>query len=133
MLPLSRSKVRTQLPIDPCQQVQVERRRHALGVVVRGLQNCGAFFRSTPISSPPPGPATSAMPPQKPDRLLWVEVADGRAGEIYHGACRRACAGWQRELLGVVRADRQHFQVRVREERSPADFIRCSREMSIGT
>ena len=53
-------EVRAKLAIKMAQYVQIERCGYALRIVVSRIQYYGSFFKSTPISAPPPAPRSGA-------------------------------------------------------------------------
>ena len=98
-----------ELAVDAREQVEVERRRDAGGVVVGGEEVRASFLRSTPTIRRPPGDSTRAEDAQQALCLDGVEIADGRAGKnpVLWPAGK---IGREGDRIGKIGDDRPHVE-----------------------
>ena len=101
-----------QLPIDAGQQVHVERRGDALGVVVGGVEDTGVLLEVDADQHGAAGPGHLGRRGEKPDRPIGGEVAQRRSREENHAfRVGHTLDHGHREGLGVIGAHDVHRQV----------------------
>ncbi|MNT48501.1 hypothetical protein D3C72_1852830 [compost metagenome] len=104
-------EVGRQLRVRAPQQVEVERRRHALRVVVGRMQPVGVFHE-VDADQQAAAAQHARRELQERQRLVGLEVADGRTGEEAHAPARPGHGRGQHERHGVVGRDGLHGQGR---------------------
>ena len=111
MLERSQIEVGAEFAIDARQEIEIEFCRHAFGIVVGRTQDIRVFDQVDADHQHRAGPKNGAGMAQKFGRLIWLEIADGRAREEPHprphGDRRRNL-----EALREVGDHRMHGKVR---------------------
>ena len=100
-------EIGAELAVDAAQQIEIELRGDAGGVVIGGVEDRRSFTRSTPMISCAPGPRMLRGMAQERaascgSKLPMVEP--GKEADLRHAGDR----GRQRERLGEIGRDRKH-------------------------
>src|SRR5262249_18124161 len=106
-------EIRSKVPIDAGEQVEVERGRHTLAVVVSPVQLGRVLLKVRPEQEGAVPPTERTRLLQQLNRRLRSEVADGRAGEVNHPACCSRRQGRQVKALCKVGNERDGRKLRV--------------------
>ena len=118
-------EVAAELAVDARQQVQIERRSHALGVVIGGVQDVRVFLQ---IDADQHGAARTDLAARHLEeglRLIPPQIADGRAGEV-DDTPRVAAIRRDAQRVREIRGNRHDAQAR---EFAPQALHRCAQRV----
>src|SRR3954447_10668480 len=105
-------EVSAKLAVDAHEQVEIESRRHACGIVIGGVENARFLHKIDAEDEDGARPQHASGMAQERRRIMRLEIANGRAGK----ESRPSEAGnlWRKaERLGEIRGDRKHRKARI--------------------
>ena len=111
MLEGGKIEIGAELAIDAGQQIEIEFRGHALGIVIGGTQNLDVLDEIDADDENCPAAECVGGVAQKLCRLVRLEIADGRSWEETD-ARQRGNRRRHLEGLGEIGDDRMHGQAR---------------------